>query len=401
MSNQSDLQQLIRYILTFLLYDSEQAAALVGYTDNPAEWDKYQLVILPSGHLGKDWVLPDLANPRREGKFISLDIVYNTAFFLSRAEELLTTERDEHGRFAAAYSLLGEQNRLQIPLLDEYSRFLTKALEHACDETERTCPARLPEPGFSLIYLTHDLDSVEQYRHLRGALGGIARGQLHRVFNAWRDIHNDPIYTFPWIVEQDKQLQHNLDNVDIIYFVKHTRGFGYDYPQYCLHGRDYRRLEHLLTASGAQLGLHSSYYGHLPYTLPEAPQGSRLHRSHYLRCSIDQMERLVAAGVTDDFTMAFPDRAGFRLQTTRPARWINPKTWQLTPLTLHPLTVMDCTLSNTNYMNLSEDEAYYYCQRLFDKVRQNAGELVLLWHNNIFTPDTYHRRLYTELLKYI
>ena len=123
-----------------------------------------------------------------------------------------------------------------------------------------------------------------------------------------------------------------------------------------------------------------------------------LHRSHYLRCSIDQMQRLAEVGVTDDFTMMFPDQVGFRLQTTRPVRWINPKTMTLTDLVLHPLTVMDCTLSNPQYMNLSEDEAYFECQRLFEKIHQNAGEVVLLWHNTIITDDGYHRSLYPKLL---
>ena len=122
------------------------------------------------------------------------------------------------------------------------------------------------------------------------------------------------------------------------------------------------------------------------------------HRSHYLRCSIDDMQSLINIGITDDFTMMFPDQVGFRLQTTRPVRWINPKTMTLTNLTLHPLTVMDCTLSNTNYMNLNEDEAYFECQRLFEKIHQNAGEVVLLWHNTIITDDGYHRSLYPKLL---
>ena len=68
---------------------------------------------------------------------------------------------------------------------------------------------------------------------------------------------------------------------------------------------------------------------------------------------------------------------------------------------MHPLTVMDCTLSNSNYMNLNEDEAYFECQRLFDKVYQNAGEVVLLWHNTNSTGNIYHRSLYPKLLEII
>ena len=105
--------------------------------------------------------------------------------------------------------------------------------------------------------------------------------------------------------------------------------------------------------------------------------------------------------VKEDFTMMFPDHVGFRLQTTRAVRWINPKTMTLTNLVLHPLTVMDCTLSNANYMNLSEDEAYFECQRLFEKIQQNGGEVVILWHNSNPAGNAYHRCLYPKLLEVI
>lgn len=403
MSNQEKIQELVHYVLSFLLYGNDAGADLVGYTSDPTEWERYRLVILPNGHLGNDWVYPDLENPRHEGKFIETDIVYNTAFFLSRAEELLNTERDEHGRFAARYSLLGEQNRLQIPLLDEYSRFLTKQLEHACAEAEVACLVHLPEEGFSRVWLTHDIDTIEQYRHWRGALGGLLRGQIRPMLASWHDIHNDPAYTFPWLTAQDQTVTRRLEQAEVVYFVKQTQGRGYDYPQYSLHGHDWQQVQQLLKQTGARLGVHSSYYGACQTSHAASQSGiaTTLHRSHYLRCDISRMQQLAAAGVTDDFTMGFADCAGFRLQTTRAARWINPKTWQVTNLTLHPLTAMDCTLSGRNYMNLNEDEAYYCCQRLIDKVRKNGGELCLLWHNSNPDGTPWHLNLYRQLLYYI
>ena len=384
MNTPTDIQSVVHYLLTFLLYGNEEATAQVGYTADEQTWANYRVVIVPNGHLGRDIVLPDMSHPQIEqvGKtcVIHTDLVYNTFFFVSRAEELLNTARDEHGRFCAKHSLLGQGNRLNIPIIDEYAHILMKRLD-----------LDIPTPRYGHIYLTHDIDSIARYRHLRGFLGGIYRGQGRVAIQSLCDIHRDPIYTFPWLVEQDAK----VPNAQCIYFVKHTAGKGYDYPQYNLHGKDFLQLQQMLKAKGAVVGLHSSYYGTLPQELP-----STWHRSHYLRCSIEQMQHLADKGVTDDFSMAFPDRAGFRLQTTRAVRWINPHTMQLTSLTLHPLTVMDCTLSNDNYMHLeTEDEAYFFCEQLFDKVRQYAGDICLLWHNSIFTPDTYHSALYIKLLK--
>lgn len=393
------MKEIIDYIIQFLLYGNEQAAKQVGYTADEAEWQNYRVVIVPSGQLGKEIVMPELdrcaveryavvgrsASPEDEAitrYVIRTDIVYNTFFFISRAEELINTQRDEHGRFLAKYSILGKNNRLMIPTVDEYARMLMKLLD-----------LPLPTPSFSQIYLTHDIDTVAHYRHLRGAIGGILRGQWRKVMASLKDIHNDPAFTFSWLIAQDKK----VEGAKCIYFVKDTMGKGYDYPQYKLDGKDFETAEMLIENSGAKIGWHGSYYGGDKANRLLGDKAG-LHRSHYLRCSIDQMQRLAEVGVTDDFTMMFPDQVGFRLQTTRAVRWINPKTMTLTDLVLHPLTVMDCTLSNSNYMNLSEDEAYFECQRLFEKIHQNAGEVVILWHNTIIADNGYHRSLYPKLL---
>ena len=411
MATTSDIQSIIDYIKQFLLYGNAEAAQRVGYTADEQEWEQYPVVIVPNGFLGNSLVLPDMERPQMEqrGKtlVIRTDLIYNTFFFISRAEELLNHQRDEHGRFCARYSILGYSNRLQIPIIDEYAHILMKHLE-----------LDMPAPRYNHIYLTHDIDTISQYRHLRGFLGGIYRGEWRQALQALTDIHNDPVYTFPWLIEQDAK----VPTAEVIYFIKHTRGKGYDYPQYNLQGTDFQQLKSILLKSGTRLGIHSSYYGldqgtpssfllhpSSPETKVTSPSSfilhpsseeSILHRSHYLRCSIDNMQALADAGVTDDFTMAFPDQAGFRLQTSRPVRWINPKTYTLTTLTLHPLTVMDCTLSNTNYMNLqTEDEAYFFCEQLFDKVRQYAGDITLLWHNSNPSGNPYHQSLYIKLLK--
>lgn len=377
------LQPIIDYILTWLCYGDEEAAKRVAYTADLTALEDHDVVIIPNGKLGNSIVLPEMNKvevdyPTKGKAVFRTDIVYNTFFFISRAEETFNTERDEHDRFAAKYSILGQNNRLQIPLLDEHARVLMKALNLS-----------LPAPGFGHIYLTHDIDAVTKYRSLRSALGGIKRGEQKAVMKALRDIHNDPFYTFPWLIEQDAK----VPQAERIYFVKQTRGKGFDYPQYCLHGRDFKRLKALLLDSGARLGVHGSYYQQLP-----SRPISTLYRTHYLRSSIRHLKDLVKAGYTDDFTMGFADEAGFRLQTTRAVRWINPTTYKLTPLTLHPLIVMDCTLSEEHYMNLTEEEAYFLCEQLIDKVRMHHGDLCLLWHNSIIKDTNYHRSLYPKLL---
>ena len=389
------MDEIINYIKTWLLYGNADAAQMIGYTADEREWQKYKLVIVPNGHLGKDLVLPDLTTPVVEQwsasnapeqvvAVVRNDLIYNTFFFISRAEEVINKQRDEHGRFAAAYSVLGEHNRLMVPTLDEYARLVMKAVG-----------LPLPPSGFSHIYLTHDIDTIANYRHLRGALGGLWRGEWRQVLRSWRDIEDDPAYTFPWLIEQDSR----VPLAEKIYFVKHSFGKGYDYPQYNHHSPDAHRLRKFLEWNKVTIGWHSSYYG-----VGSIEQRSKrrdelsVHRSHYLNCSIENMRKLVALGITDDYTMGFADQAGFRLQTSRAVLWIDPERMQLTELVLHPLIIMDVTLSSKNYMALDQVEATYVCQQLIDKVRMHNGDLCLLWHNTSINQTDYHKSLYPELL---
>lgn len=384
------MKDIIDYIISWLCYDRPEAARRVAYTDDVTALDRYDVIIRPCGHLGKDLVVPDMSNAVitcvSKGKYqIYTDIVYAAFFFISRAEELINTQRDEHGRFLARYSVLGQNNRLLIPLLDEYGRALLKCLGEP-----------LPQSGFSGIFLTHDIDALTQYRSLRGTLGGLRRGEWREVLRAWQDIHNDPLYTFPWLMEQDKKVA----AAQPIYFIKMTFGTGYDAPQYRLRGRDFQQLNKWLLQEGAYTGIHNSYYDYVQHIIPDpkAEHPCTYQRCHYLRCPIHKMRLLSDLHYTDDFSMGFADRIGFRLQTTRPVRWIDPEKMQLTGLTLHPLMIMDTTLSEKKYMHLSEDEAYFLCQQLIDKVRMHHGELNLLWHNSNINSQSYHRSLYPKVL---
>ena len=161
------LNDIIEYIITWLCYGDEEAAKRVAYTADEKALEDHDVIIVPNGYLGNHITLPDMGRvvveqPAKDKAIIRTDIVYNTFFFTSRAEETFNTQRDAHDRFLAEYSILGQNNRLQIPSLDEHARLLLKLLN-----------LPVPSPGFGHIYLTHDIDAISRYRSLRGALGGI------------------------------------------------------------------------------------------------------------------------------------------------------------------------------------------------------------------------------------
>lgn len=426
------MNQTIYYIIRFLLGVDRAGAysSLIGYTSDVRLFHKYKVVIVPSGFFqssvyGTPESLPQLPLKEIEGVpllfgipkeeyfeetwVIYADIIASSYFLLSRYEEIQKRDiRDKHGRFPGKESLPYKAGFIHRPIVEEYGKLLRHWLRKAC--------VRIPEPQPELqkIWLTHDVDAPFFCRSLRNicreTLKGIGFRKALKLYQG--PLEKDPYYTFPWMLEQDSLVKNRFgDRCHILFFLKAGGRHANDKPHYQVRSHDIQKLLHLFKKNKALLGLHSSYEaGIYPDLIPEEKmrlehdwklENIHLNRHHYLASrEPEDLTKLIRAGITDDFTMGYADVSGFRLGTCRPVKWINPMTRQLTSLTLHPLSVMDCTLSESQYMGLSPDEAYQYCAELVREIRQHRGEIVWLWHNTSFagTESDYHKKLYVRLL---
>ncbi len=428
------MQESIDYIIDFLTSDHSDTAAMVGYCSDPDDYANYRITIVASGffsspHYGTKASLPTLplkelngipilyGEPRIERIenriVLHADIVASTYFMISRYEELTLepTDFDEHSRPIGKKSFAARAGFLMRPIVDEYRNLLRSLLA----ETGVSLPPI--QNTFSQINLTHDVDSISHYRRLRGFAGGLKRlfspdsDNLLTIFRSLRKLSNDPAQTFDFITANDAK----LTCANKIYFLKAATEFHpLDYPKYSLTGKDFNRTIKLITSANpdARFGLHTSYAsGSKPELIEKELEklttalNTQIYynRYHYLRStSPDDMTYLADNDITDDYTIAYADTVGFRLGTTRTVQWINPTTRHLTALHLHPLTIMDCTLSNSNYMNLNEADATKTAMEIIETVRKYNGELTLLWHNTTFNQkNTYHKRLYTRIIEYL
>jgi phage-related protein len=341
------------------------------------------------------------------------DIIASAYFLLTRYEEIRRRDvRDEHGRFPGKESLPYRAGFIHRPVVDEYGKLLRGWLrETGVSITE-------PAPRIRKIWLTHDADAPFYCRSLRNALRETVKGK--GIGNALRllkqPLEKDPYYTFPWLIEQDNKVIGLLGKKrsNALYFLKAGGKSAQDKPRYSLRTPDGASLLGLLQSRQAIVGLHSSYdAGRNPLLIGKerellmkiSKQKIRHNRHHYLAArEPEDLVLLERAGIAHDFTMGYPDVAGFRLGTSRPVRWINPANKHVSSLILHPLTMMDVTLSETKYMNLSYEEAFDYCLRLINQAEQAGGEVVMLWHNDTVSElqtregaAAWHRSLYAAL----
>lgn len=410
---------MINYIIEFLLQD-KQYVKYVGYTADSQEWKYYKVVIVPSEffdfHKSGTPLMPHLPLEKldeapilfgtpsisrtKDLVVIKADLVASAFFLLSRYEEFVNKNRDQHGRFTASESILTKAEILQRPLVEEYGAILREAL--------RSVGVNITEPKTEMsVVLTHDVDVPFVHRNFISILGGIKRGEFKDLFkNIFCSLNKNTFYTFPWLLEQDAK----IEDARKIYFLRNPLfPEYYDRPYIRIEDSDMRKLIKELKRNDVELGMHVSYASaeHLELVQQEKKSiemaiGRKIttNRNHYLRLrSNEQLDTLIKAGIKEDFTIGFAEMPGFRMGTCRPVRYINPETLQVKDLILHPLTMMDGSFSQ--YSKMDYTQAYETACKLINQVKKHGGELVMLWHNSEVRGENYHKKLYKNLISYI
>ncbi|WP_102409407.1 polysaccharide deacetylase family protein [Parabacteroides bouchesdurhonensis] len=430
----------VLYIISFLIGGdkAETFGSLVGYTSDQNKFSRYKVVIIPSPFF-KDNVYGTPASipalPLREIEGVPLlfgspkmewygdtwvvhaDIIASAYFLLTRYEEIRRRDvRDIHGRFPGKESLPYKAGFIHRPIVDEYGKLLRRWLR------QTRIPIPEPEANISKIWLTHDVDAPFYCRTFRSFIREAVKGE--GLVKAWEyynaPLTSDPFYTFPWLIEQDNSVKNAIgkEHCESLFFFKAGGTTKYDKPKYNLHSKDMKALLHLCKTGHCLIGLHSSYEaGITPSLIRQEKDILRkvtgqpiLYNRHHYLCSHEpeDMDWLEKAGITDDFTMGYADVSGFRLGTCRPVLWINPINKRISSLTLHPLNIMDCSLSEPQYMGMGYEEALVYCLQIAEQVRLVNGELVLLWHNSTVSLSgkspvsaNWHRELYAQIVREI
>jgi hypothetical protein len=426
------MDEIIDYITGFMLGEGDGANAsvrLVGYTSDKSKFGDYRVVIVPSGFFddgiyGTASSLPALPLKNIEGipflfgnetveyegntTVVHADLVASAFFLLTRYEEFVRPGvRDEHGRFPGKKSLPYLAGFINRPVVDEYGMFIRGLL------AGRDIKSSGSSRSISKIYLTHDVDSPFYCRSWRNFFRVMKdkKNLFHAVSQRFRPLEEDKYYTFPFFLAQENDFRSVAgEKCNICLFFKAGGKAIQDKPVYPLNSRDFRKLVKLCKSYRTTMGLHGSYGSSNSLTMIKAEK-SRLeqsldmeitdHRNHFLASREPQdMENLIKAGITDDYTMGYADVAGFRLGTSRPVRFIHPATKRRPSLLLHPRVMMDSSLKEKKYMDLTYEEAQDYCSMLINNIKKVNGELALLWHNTSFyqMDDLYLHKLYLNIL---
>jgi hypothetical protein len=333
---------------------------------------------------------------------LPFDIFAASFYMVSRYEEYLEFQPDEHGRFKASSSLAFRNSFLTIPVVDIWAREFAKALL-------KKYPTLVFRRNEFKALLTIDSDQAFAYlgKNLLRSFGGMIHdltagdGRAGDRYKVVTHEKKDPFEVFDYISESIEKNQ-----TDVVFFFptgdrsKHDSNPSWKNEEYSL----------LINKISGKFrsGLHPSYKSHGSYRLLEQ-ELTRLKiitgreidssRFHFIRLNFPSSYRdLLKAGIREDYSMGFPDEPGFRAGIARPFFFYDVAEDRKTDLKIVPFQVMDVTLYQ--YKKYDPEASKGVIINLIDQVRRVGGQFVSLWHNTslLETPEWKGWRELFELL---
>jgi hypothetical protein len=336
---------------------------------------------------------------KNNGLSLPFDLMGSIFFMLTGYEELVSDERDAHGRFPGRASLTYRSGSINRPIADEYSEVLWHALHKIWPQLQR----KKLNPK---VLLSCDVDepfdcSVSSFRTFSRAVVGdfIKRKSPYEawqrffrfILNRCGDFSRDPYFTFDYYIDLCSEFKLQA----AFYFIPSS-----SQPMNCCYSlSDYeiKRLMRKLSDAGHEIGVHGCYEAYCDSSLTknyrdlfykaigEAGINQSLigNRQHYLRWDSAQTPAILeAANFFYDTSGGYADCAGFRFGSAREFPmwdWIGETQLKLRQ---RPLIVMDCTIIDDNYMGLGTDvKAIEHINMLKDHALKLGGQFTLLWHN--------------------
>jgi hypothetical protein len=320
-----------------------------------------------------------------KGGILPFDMFAASFYFMSRYEEYLPFQADEHGRYPAEAGLQYRLNLLETPVIDGWALILKNIL------IKEFPKLIFGKRKFNFVP-TIDVDRAYHFKS-SGLIKNTARVfKAAMKFNAEKvlDIiltglgQDDPFDTYDYLNEVHAQYQ---QRATFFFLLAHH---GHEEFDQNVNPED-ETFTALISkvASTSNIGIHPSYASNTAtkkiseelLRLQEIT-GQRVDssRQHFLKLHLPYTYlKLIKAGINHDYSMGYASQVGFKAGTCTPFFWYDLQLEKQAHLKVHPFAVMDVTLQQ--YLSLNPAQAMEKLAELIASVKLVDGTLCSLWHN--------------------
>jgi len=323
---------------------------------------------------------------------LPFDVFAASFYLVTRYEEYLETEKDEFGRYPAEKSILFKYNLLEKPVVNIWSLMLA-------DKLRGKYPfLNITKKKFSFIS-TIDVDNAWAFKNkgffrISGAIlhafliGKF--GELALRIKVLTGKKMDPYDTYAYL---NAVFKGNEEKVKYFFLVGN---YGH-YDKNISYKKSQLRKLIKKTSTKYEVGIHPSFSsvkkGGEDKVLQEINRLEniihkeiKISRQHYLGLMMPRSyRRLIRAGISEDYTMGYSSKPGFRAGICTPYCFYDLKKEKATNLLIVPFQVMDGTLRH--YLKLSPRDAIEVTEKLMEEVKKVGGAFVSIWHNETVTDE--------------
>jgi hypothetical protein len=322
-----------------------------------------------------------------ENPKLSFDLLAAIFYLISRYEEYLFIENDEHNRFDVENSSLLKSECLNLPLVDIWIEDFKQCLIAHFSLDKSIFKTKKFE-----VFPTIDIDSLFAFkgksigRQFGGILKNLFQLQLSLLTKRLKVLfisHNDPFDNF------DQQLSMwQTYQLRAQYFF-HVGPYG-KFDKNISNKNPYLKVViDKIKTNGHDIGIHPSYQSNSDeikikseidtlHNLTQLPIQSS--RQHYLRFTLPYTYRaLISNGIQKEFSMGYASTTGFRAGTASNFYWYDLEKNESTNLEVLPFCMMDVAFKNG--MELSIDESIDYSENIIKVLKDYQLPFRFIIHN--------------------
>lgn len=347
---------------------------------------------------------------------MSIDVFGSIFFMLSRYEELITKDRDQHNRFYSRLSIAFKEGFLERPIVDEYIEILWACLKDLWPGLQRrerkaknviSCDVDAPYNSYvNSLYLTTRKIAGDLVK--RKSLIKASQTLLNYIATRLHIYSFDPYNTFDWIMDVNEK----VGNKVAFYFIVDHSVPEMD-GKYNIYEPRIRQLIRKIHQRGHEIGLHGSYGSYknqdqlhkevkiLKKVMEEEGISQKKIgiRQHYLRWNVSETPVIhETADLVYDSSLSYADNIGFRCGTCHEYSMYNLVKRKKLNICQRPLIVMECSVINEQYMGLGIGHNALQKMLAIKKVTAHfKGNYTLLWHNCSLQQESL-RMLYLNII---
>ncbi|MEZ5037752.1 MAG: hypothetical protein R2760_09740 [Chitinophagales bacterium] len=318
------------------------------------------------------------------------DIFAAIFYLISRYEEYLPHEQDEHGRYCSHNSILAKPEFSFKPIVEIWLAYFKSILLNIQPGLE------FKRHKFTKIF-TFDIDNAFQYKH-RNWFKHPPNIFITEVRNVLFGKQNDKYNTFDELFQFCNQLSHK----PYFFFLLNDssrRNSNVSPKANALH--------HIIkNCTEFYIGIHSSYHFSQTFFIREIQLLSKIvnypivfSRQHFLKISFpDYFRTLVEYGITKDFSLSYPNISGCRAGTTQAFFFFDIINDKQTSLLIQPFIFMDAT-----YQYYIHDDNYtiqHKVEKLLDEIQRINGNFVSLFHNDLLHDSLPFKNIMKNIQEY-